>query len=82
MKQFNLLFLGTLSLLVLDSCASSNEVVGGMIQKRKHTDGIYWDHSDKSKTTVLVEEELEFDIYKFSEKSLEKFGSVTTIKAE
>jgi hypothetical protein len=82
MKQLNLLFLGTLSLFVLDSCASSNEVVGGMIQKRKHTDGIYWDHTDKSKSTALVEEELEFDIYKFSEKSLEKFGSVTTIKAE
>jgi hypothetical protein len=82
MKQFNLLFLGTLSLFVLDSCASSNEVVGGMIQKRKHTEGIYWDRTDVSKSTVQTEEELEFDIYKFSEKSLEKFGSVTTIKSE
>jgi uncharacterized membrane protein YqaE (UPF0057 family) len=83
MKQFNFLILGIISTMILSACSTSNEVVGGVFQKRKHTGGVYWDRTEKVKTSAQKEEEeMEFDIYKLEEAKQKKYASVTTIKSE
>lgn len=83
MKQFNLLILGIVSTMILGACSTSNEVVGGVFQKRKHTGGVYWDRTEKVKASAQKEEEeMEFDIYKLEEAKQKKYASVTTIKSE
>lgn len=83
MKQFNLLILGIISTMILGACSTSNEVVGGVFQKRKHTGGVYWDRTEKVKASAQKEEEeMEFDIYKLEEAKQKKYASVTTIKSE
>ena len=83
MKQFNLVILGIVSTMILGACSTSNEVVGGVFQKRKHTGGVYWDRTEKVKASAQKEEEeMEFDIYKLEEAKQKKYASVTTIKSE
>lgn len=83
MKQFNLVILGIVSTIILGACSTSNEVVGGVFQKRKHTGGVYWDRTEKVKASAQKEEEeMEFDIYKLEEAKQKKYASVTTIKSE
>jgi uncharacterized membrane protein YqaE (UPF0057 family) len=83
MKQFNLVILGIITTMILGACSTSNEVVGGVFQKRKHTGGVYWDRTEKAKaSTQKEEEEMEFDIYKLEEAKQKKYASVTTIKSE
>lgn len=84
MKQFNLLILGIISTMILGACSTSNEVVGGVFQKRKHTGGVYWDRNEKVKASAQKEEEdeMEFDIYKIEEAKQKKYASVSTIKSE
>jgi len=69
--------------MILGACSTSNEVVGGVFQKRKHTGGVYWDRNEKVKSSAQKEEEeMEFDIYKLEEAKQKKYASVTTIKSE
>jgi uncharacterized membrane protein YqaE (UPF0057 family) len=83
MKQFNLVILGIITTMILGACSTSNEVVGGVFQKRKHTGGVYWDRTEKAKASAQKEEEeMEFDIYKLEEAKQMKYASVTTIKSE
>jgi len=83
MKHVNLLILGIISTMILGACSTSNEVVGGVFQKRKHTGGVYWDRTEKAKASAQKEEEeMEFDIYKLEEAKQKKYASVTTIKSE
>jgi uncharacterized membrane protein YqaE (UPF0057 family) len=72
-----------LGTLVLGACSTSNEVVGGGIfQKRKYTGGVYWDRTERVKTTKAEKEEEEFDIFRINEESQKKYVSSTTIYNE
>ena len=79
-----LVFFGTIALggLLLGSCASSNEVVGGgIIQKRKYTGGVYWDRTEKLNAAKENGDE-EFDIFRSEEDSQRKYVSTTTIRID
>jgi uncharacterized membrane protein YqaE (UPF0057 family) len=83
MKQFKLLAVALLGTLVLGACSTSNEVVGGGIfQKRKYTGGVYWDRTERVKTTKAEKEEEEFDIFRINEESQKKYVSSNTIYNE
>jgi uncharacterized membrane protein YqaE (UPF0057 family) len=82
MKKFNLIAVALLGMLVLGACSTSNEVVGGGIfQKRKYTGGVYWDRTEKIKSSNEKTEE-EFDIFRINEDSQKKYVSSTTIYNE
>jgi uncharacterized membrane protein YqaE (UPF0057 family) len=82
MKQFRIFSLMILGSLVLGACSTSNEVVGGGIfQKRKYTGGVYWDRTEKLKTTKDNGEE-EFDIFRSEEENQRKYVSTTTIRTD
>lgn len=83
MKQFKFIAVALLGSLVLGACSTSNQVVGGGIfQKRKYTGGVYWDRTERVKTTKAEKEEEEFDIFKINEESQKKYVSSTTIYNE
>jgi uncharacterized membrane protein YqaE (UPF0057 family) len=83
MKQFKFIAVALLGTLVLGACSTSNEVVGGGIfQKRKYTGGVYWDRTERVKTTKAEKEEEEFDIFRINEESQKKYVSSTTIYNE
>lgn len=83
MKQFKFFAVALLGTLVLGACSTSNEVVGGGIfQKRKYTGGVYWDRTERVKTTKAEKEEEEFDIFSINEESQRKYVSSTTIYNE
>jgi|GEM_PF-1139040 preprotein translocase subunit SecE len=80
MRKLMLLMAGFAGILFLDSCASSNEVVGGgMFQKRKYTGGVYWDRTEKVKKNKDHEE---YDIHRLEEESQKKYVSTTSIYGE
>lgn len=82
MKQFRIFSLMILGSLVLGACSTSNEVVGGGIfQKRKYTGGVYWDRTEKLKTSKDNGEE-EFDIFRSEEENQHKYVSTTTIRTD
>lgn len=82
MKQFRFFSLIVLGTLVLGACSTSNDVVGGGIfQKRKYTGGVYWDRSEKLKSSKETEEE-QFDIFRSQEESQRKYVSTTTIRTD
>ncbi len=79
-----LIFFSSIALgsLILGSCASSNEVVGGsIIQKRKYTGGVYWDRSQKLKS-VKENGDDEFDIFRSEEETQRKYVSSTIIRID
>jgi hypothetical protein len=64
MKMKSLLGLAAAAMLVLGSCATSNEVNGGgVFQKRKYTKGFYWNKgtSANESASVLKSEKLKAD---------------------
>jgi hypothetical protein len=64
MKMKSLLGLAAAAMLVLGSCATSNEVNGGgVFQKRKYTKGFYWNKgtSANESASVLKSEKLKTD---------------------
>ena len=80
MKQLSYFAVAVLGVLILASCSTSNNVVGGGIfQKRKYTGGVYWDRTQKIKSSG---EQEEFDIYSIEEESQKKYVSSTTIYNE
>jgi hypothetical protein len=82
MKQFRIFSLMILGSLVLGACSTSNEVVGGGIfQKRKYTGGVYWDRTEKLKSTKDNGEE-EFDIFRSEQENQHKYVSTTTIRMD
>jgi len=82
MKQFRVFSLMILGSLVLGACSTSNDVVGGGIfQKRKYTGGVYWDRTEKLKSTKENGEE-EFDIFRSEEENQRKYVSTTTIRTD
>lgn len=83
MKHLKLMAVALLGTLVLGACSTSNEVVGGGIfQKRKYTGGVYWDRTERVKTTKAEKEEEEYDIFSINEASQKKYVSSTTIYNE
>lgn len=83
MKQFKFIAVALLGTLVLGACSTSNEVAGGGIfQKRKYTGGVYWDRTERVKTTKAEKEEEEYDIFSTNEASQNKYVSSTTIYNE
>lgn len=75
-----LLMAGLVGILILDSCSSSNNVVGGgMFQKRKYTGGVYMDRAGKVKKNTDIEE---YDIHRLEEESQKKYISTTSIYGE
>lgn len=82
MKQFRIFSLMILGSLVLGACSTSNEVVGGGIfQKRKYTGGVYWDRTEKLKSSKENGEE-EFDIFRSEEENQHKYVSTTIIRTD
>jgi uncharacterized membrane protein YqaE (UPF0057 family) len=79
MRKLMLFMAGIVGILVLDSCSTSNNVVGGAVfQKRKYTGGVYWDRSEK----VKKGKEEEYDISKIDEESQRKYVTSTSIHNE
>ncbi len=69
MKTNAIIFLSLLTTLILGSCSTSNEVVGGGIfQKRKYNDGVYWNRTSNLKESSGKNEK-GHDIFKDEEKS-------------
>ena len=80
MRKLMLLMAGFVGILILDSCSSSNNVVGGgMFQKRKYTGGVYLDRAGKVKKNTDIEE---YDIHRLEEESQKKYVSTTSIYGE
>jgi hypothetical protein len=78
MKMKSLLGLAAAAMLVLGSCATSNEVNGGgVFQKRKYTKGFYWNKgtSANESASVLKSEKLKTDeVNSFNTFDTEKFS--------
>ena len=73
MKTNAIIFLSLLTTLILGSCSTSNEVVGGGIfQKRKYNDGVYWNRNSNLKESSGKSEK-GLDIFKDDEKSSASF---------
>lgn len=81
MKTAIYLSISLVTVLILGSCSSSNEVVGGgILQKRKYTSGVYWDKTEKVKSSKETKEE--YDIFRIEEESQKKYVSSSTIQNE
>jgi uncharacterized membrane protein YqaE (UPF0057 family) len=57
MKMRVILSAAILGSLILGSCRSSNEVVGGGIQKRKYNKGFYWNRNANTKDSETLKDE-------------------------
>ena len=67
MKTKSVLGLAAAAMLVLGSCATSNEVNGGgVFQKRKYTKGFYWNKgtSANESASLLKSEKLNQQVYR------------------
>ncbi|MEY3237033.1 MAG: hypothetical protein RI883_1134 [Bacteroidota bacterium] len=82
MKTNAIIFLTLLSTLILGSCSTSNEVVGGGIfQKRKYNDGVYWNRNSNLKESSAKNEK-GLDIFKNEEKSSAKYVGSSSLYNE
>ncbi len=82
MKTNAIIFLSLLTTLILGSCSTSNEVVGGGIfQKRKYNDGVYWNRTSNLKESSGKNEK-GLDIFKDEEKSSAKYVGSSSIYNE
>ena len=82
MKTNAIIFLSLLTTLILGSCSTSNEVVGGGIfQKRKYNDGVYWNRNSNLKESSGKSEK-GLDIFKDEEKSSAKYVGSSSIYNE
>lgn len=78
MKTNAIILLSLLTTLILGSCSTSNEVVGGgTFQKRKYNDGVYWNRTSNLKESSGKNEK-GLDIFKDEEKSSASFYNEST----